>query len=76
MLDLDKVVFVTPPKKINYITRCDNPRSFRLPASITGNRRKPHRVIVSTALMMLMLGWTETTSLVAIAIISPSCEAM
>lgn len=52
------------------------PRSFFVPASVTGSRRNPHSVIVATALIMFCVGGTEITSRVAIAITSPSCCTM
>jgi len=55
-----------PPMKLITSPEVTIPRIFLVPASVTGSRRKPHSVIVATALMMLCVGGTETTSRVAI----------
>ena len=47
------------------------PRRRRVPVSVTGSLRKPHSVIFSMAPMMVMVGGTETTSLLAMAMIPP-----
>ena len=52
------------------------PRMRCVPGSVTGNRRNPQAVMVRAAPMIAIVGGTETTLVVAIAMISPMWGAI
>ncbi len=64
-----------PPMKSMMSLTVTIPRRRCVPASTTGSLRNPSLVMISTAWMIEVVRCATTTSLVAIAMTSPSCPA-